>query len=78
LAAWRAFLIPRRISKRFARRHLLKEVGQMLVRWHHVAFCSVDDRVGDAIAGRHHHLSSPHLNGCIFDVAFSTFLLQLL
>lgn len=77
LAAWRAFLIPRRISKRFARRHLLKEVGQMLVRWHHVAFCSVDDRVGDAIAGRHRHISSPHLNGCIFDVAFSTFLLQL-
>ena len=48
---WREFLAPRRLSKRFARRCLLKEVGQLLVRWHHVALCSVDERVADAIAG---------------------------
>jgi hypothetical protein len=51
LGAWREFLTPRRLSKRFARRCLLKVVGQFLVQWHHVALCTVDDRVADAIAG---------------------------
>ena len=48
---WKLFLIPRRLSKRFARRRLLRDVGQLLVQWHHVALCTVDDRVADAIAG---------------------------
>jgi hypothetical protein len=30
---------------------LLKAVGQRLFQWHHVAFCSVDERVSEAIAG---------------------------
>ncbi len=49
--AWRQYLTPRRLSRRFARRCLLKEVGKLLLQWHHVALCTVDDRVADAIAG---------------------------
>ena len=65
--AWISFLIPKRLAKRFARRHLLKEVGQLQVRWHHVAFCSVDDRVADAIAGTLPHLPfHSRLMCCIF------------
>jgi hypothetical protein len=40
---WKVFLIPRRLSKRFARRRLLRDVEQLLVQWHHVALCTVDD-----------------------------------
>lgn len=49
--SWRQFLIPKRLSQRFARRCLLKGIGKLLIQWHHVALCTVDDRVADAIAG---------------------------
>jgi hypothetical protein len=49
--AWRQYLAPRRLSRRFARRCLLKDIGKFLLQWHHVALCTVDDRVADAIAG---------------------------
>lgn len=49
--AWRQFLIPKRLSQKLARRSLLKAIGKMLIQWHHVALCTVDDRVADAIAG---------------------------
>lgn len=64
IGAWRQLLIPGRLSKRFARRCLLRVIGKMLIQWHHVALCTVDDRVAGAIAGERH--ASTHPFACVF------------